>query len=145
LKTEILQTAINYLSYREHACKELIYKLQTKGFAKTDILPVIDYLQQKNYQSDQRYAESIIRNRVNKGYGVLYIKQALSQQGITSSIIEQELKNQQIDWYLQAELAYNKRFAGAVIKDNKDRAKRIRFMQNRGFSNEHIFTLISPN
>lgn len=145
MKTEILQTAINYLSYREQSCKELIYKLQTKGFAITDILPVIDHLQQKNYQSDQRYAESIIRNRVNKGYGVLYIKQALSQQGIANSIIEQELKNQQIDWYLQAELAYNKRFAGAVIKDNKDRAKRIRFMQSRGFSHEHIFTLISPN
>ncbi len=145
MKTEVLQAAINYLSYREHASKELIDKLQHKGFAASDIAEVIAHLQEKNYQSDQRYAECIIRNRVNKGYGPLYIAQALRQQGITSSVIEQEIKNQQIDWYLQAELAYNKRFADVVIKDNKDRAKRIRFMQNRGFSTEQIFTLLSSD
>jgi len=123
----------------------LIDKLQHKGFAASDIAEVIVHLQEKNYQSDQRYAECIIRNRVNKGYGPLYIAQALRQQGIASSVIEQEIKNQQIDWYLQAELAYNKRFADVAIKDNKDRAKRIRFMQNRGFSTEQIFTLLSSD
>jgi len=145
LKTEVLHAAVTYLSYREHAAKELIHKLQSKGFARDDILPIITYLQQNNYQSDQRYAESIIRNRVNKGYGQRYIEQALKQQGVSSEIINVELKNQQIDWYLQAELAYNKRFAYTTIKDDKDKAKRIRFMQNRGFSSEQIFTLISTD
>jgi regulatory protein len=38
------------------------------------------------------------------------------------SIILIELsKNQQIDWYLQAELAYNKRFGDIEFKDPKDK------------------------
>ena len=37
-------------------------------------------------------------------------------------------KNQQIDWYLQAELAYNKRFGDIEFKDPKDKVQRIRFI-----------------
>jgi regulatory protein len=143
LNTQILHSAINYLSRREHSSNELSEKLRVKGFLSADIEPVIEYLQEKNYQSDQRYAQSIIRNRVNKGYGWLYIKQALLYKGVCENIIEQQGKNQQIDWYLQAELAYNKRFGELDIKDQKDKAKRLRFMQSRGFSVEQIFTIIN--
>jgi regulatory protein len=145
LKNEVLHAAVRYLSYREHSAQELIHKLQAKGYASEDILTVITHLQEKNYQSDQRYADSIIRHRINKGYGQRYIEQALKQQGVSTTTIKEALKNQQIDWYLQAELAYNKRFANSEIKNDKDKAKRIRFMQNRGFSSEQIFTLISTD
>ncbi len=142
LKNEPLCAAINYLSYREHSQKELIDKLQAKGFSLADIEQVLTHLKDNNYQSDQRYAQSIIRSRVNKGYGWFYIEQALLQKGVCANIIYQEGKNQQIDWYLKAELAYNKRFGETSIKDKKDKAKRIRFMQSRGFSLEQITALI---
>lgn len=142
MNTDILHSAINYLSRREHSADELVDKLRGKEFSLSDIAPVIDHLQQKNYQSDQRYAECIIRNRVSKGYGWQYIKQALKQKGVCENIINQEHKNQQIDWYLQAELAYNKRFGDSEIKDKKDKAKRLRFMQSRGFSFDEILALI---
>lgn len=139
----MLHSAINYLSRREHSTLELIDKLIGKGYLLTDINTVIEHLQKKNYQSDQRFAECTIRNRVTKGYGWQYIKQMLIQKGICESIINDEGKNQQIDWYLQAELAYNKRFGDIAIKDQKDKAKRLRFMQYRGFTVEQIFTLIN--
>jgi len=142
LNTDVLHSAINYLSRREHSADELTDKLRAKEFSLTDITPVIEHLQQKNYQSDQRYAECIIRNRVIKGYGWQYIKQALKQKGVCENIINQEHKNQQIDWYLQAELAYNKRFGETKIIDKKDKAKRLRFMQSRGFSFDEIFALL---
>lgn len=143
LKTEVLHSAVNYLSRREHSALELMDKLKTKGYSSTDISVIIEYLQEKNYQSDQRFAECSIRNRASRGYGWLYIKQMLKQKGVCENIINEEAKNQQIDWYLQAELAYNKRFAGIVIKDEKDKAKRLRFMQSRGFTLDQIFTLIN--
>lgn len=143
MKTEVLHSAINYLSRREHSADELFEKLRAKDFLVVDIELVIEHLKEKNYQSDQRYAECIMRNRVKKGYGWQYIKHTLLQKGVCESIINQENKNQQIDWYLQAELAYNKRFGGIKINNKKDKAKRIRFMQSRGFSREHIFILIS--
>ena len=145
MNTEVLHSAINYLSRREHSADELADKLRAKQFLQHDIAVVIEHLQEKNYQSDQRYAECIIRNRVSKGYGWQYIKQALTQKGVCDSIISEEHKKQQIDWYHQAELAYNKRFGDSEIKDQKDKAKRQRFMQSRGFSFDQILTLINKN
>jgi len=145
LKTEVLHSAINYLSRREHSTLELIDKLKAKEYLLSDINLVIEYLQEKNYQSDQRFAECTIRNRVSKGYGWQYIEQMLKHKGVCENIIREEARNHQIDWYLQAELAYNKRFADIAIKDRKDKAKRLRFMQSRGFSLDQIFALINTS
>jgi regulatory protein len=43
-------------------------------------------------------------------FGWLYIKNELNQKGVCATIINELNKNHEIDWYLQAELAYNKRF-----------------------------------
>jgi regulatory protein len=60
----------------------------------------------------------------------------------------------EIDWYLQAELAYNKRFGiNTYIADSgngtldrkaeeKEQAKKIRFLQYRGFSIDEIMAVI---
>ncbi|MBA6301267.1 RecX family transcriptional regulator [Colwellia sp. MB3u-22] len=48
-------------------------------------------------------------NRLNKGYGWLYISNELAQKGVCDSIIVELNKKPQIGWYLQAERAYNKR------------------------------------
>jgi regulatory protein len=71
---------------------------------------------------------------MNKVYDWCYIKSELAGKGVCSSIIGKQNKNQQIDWYLQAELAYNKRFGESDIKDQKDKVKGILFIQYRGFS-----------
>ena len=105
------------------------------------IVPVLEYLIEKNYLSEQRFVESLFRTRINKGYGWRFIKSELAEKGVCSSIIIELNKNQQIDWYLQAELAYNKRFGESEIKDQKDQAKRIRFMQYRGFSSDETMPL----
>ncbi len=141
LNNDILQSAISYLARREHSTKELSYKLANKGFVAIDIAPVLAHLQQSNYLSDERYGESLINRRVSRGYGWRYISQELRHNGLTDEIISNLSKNWQIDWYLQVELAYNRRFGDAEIKDHKDKAKRIRFLQQRGFSSEQIFSL----
>ena len=48
--------------------------------------------------------------RVNRGFGWFYIKNELNLKGVCVTIINELNKNHEIDWYLQAELAYNKRF-----------------------------------
>jgi len=62
------------------------------------------------------------------------MESGLAETAVYRSIIIELNKNQQIDWYLQAELAYNKRFGANDSKDQKNKVKRIRFMQCRGFS-----------
>lgn len=63
--------------------------------------------------------------------------------GGSGEIVQKLLRNHEIDWYLQAELAYNKRFGASLIKDQNDKAKRMRFMQPRGFSTDEIMTLLN--
>lgn len=88
-----------------------------------------------------RFTDSVYRMRKNKGYGKRYIEHELSQKGIKQSMINEVAEALSIDWYQHAEEVYSKRYKALSIVDNKDKAKRIRFMQYRGFSSDEIFTL----
>ncbi|NQZ83081.1 MAG: regulatory protein RecX [Colwellia sp.] len=138
---KILHIAVDLLSRREHSSKEIYQKLALRGYEQIDVAPVIDYLLEKNYLSHERFAESVFRNRVSRGYGWRYIKNELNQKGIDSIQISELNNNQEIDWYIQVELAYNKRFDSSADLDQKDKAKRVRFLQYRGFSTDEIMSL----
>ena len=75
----ILHTAIDLLSRRDHAIKELIRKLAQRDYPQDGIDEVITYLIDNDYLCERRYAESLIRRRVNKGYGKHYIFQELNR------------------------------------------------------------------
>ena len=143
MKKEVLHSAIGLLSRREHSTKELMQKLSIRDFATDDIVPVIDYLLENDYLSHERFADCMFRSRVGKGYGWRYIENELSQKGVERSIIETLNENHQIDWYLQAELAYNKRYFANTNLDQKDKAKRVRFLQYRGFTTDQIMSAIN--
>ena len=118
----ILHCAVDLLSRREHSYQEIMQKLKLREHNEEDITPVLEYLIVKDYLSEDRFTECLFRTRVNKGYGWRSIKSELAQKGVCRSIINELHKNQQIDWYLQAELAYNKRFGETACKDQKDKA-----------------------
>jgi len=151
-KYTALQCAVGLLARREHGEQELRQKLKLREYEDEDIEAAIDRLLEKNYLCDERFAASVCRHRANRGFGWQYISNELKQKGVCSIIIQQLKKNCEIDWYLQAELAYNKRFPSyedahdveeesrhankeILIKaQNKMKAKKIRFLQYRGFS-----------
>ncbi|MBL4940717.1 MAG: regulatory protein RecX [Colwellia sp.] len=138
-----LHCSVGLLARREHSEFELRQKLNTREFAVDDIDNAIKRLLAKDYLSDTRFAISTCRYRANRGYGWRYISNELQQKGVCSIILQQLQNNCEIDWYLQAELAYNKRFGEmtAISFDavQKEKAKRIRFLQYRGFSSDEIF------
>ncbi len=146
-KQTALHCGVGLLSRREHSEFELRQKLNTREFSVDDIELAIERLLEKDYLSDDRFAQSTCRYRANRGYGWRYIANELKQKGVCSTIIQQLQKNCEIDWYLQAELAYNKRFGEYGDNDpqamQKEKAKRIRFLQYRGFSADEIFAIES--
>jgi len=142
LNKEVLHKAIDLLSRREHAVLELEKKLKSKAFSSDDISEVMSFLLEKDYVSDQRYTETMIRSRTSKGYGWRYIQQELSHKGVASSLINDVLEEMDVDWYEIAADAYQRKFSSKPIKDHKDKAKRIRFMQYRGFTSDIIFSVI---
>ena len=76
-----LAVAIDLLSRREHSQLELRKKLVAKGFADDEVDELLLRLHEENLQSDERYAESYVRQRVDKGYGPIRIRQELRQKG----------------------------------------------------------------
>jgi len=142
LNKAILHKSIDLLSRREHSEQELQNKLLQREFELAEIASVLTYLSEKGYLSDERFTESIYRLRVNKGYGERYIQNELSQKGVSRSIISLIAENQEIDWYHLAKNTYLKRFGEREIVDQRDKAKRIRFMQYRGFSTDQIMSVV---
>jgi len=143
LNKAILHKGIDLLSRREHSVQELQNKLRIREFQEDEIAEVIDYLVSKDYLSEARFADSLYRTRMNKGYGKRFIENELAQKGIDQTEIKVAAENLEINWYQQAEQVYQKRFNNSEIIDQKDKEKRIRFMQYRGFSTDEIFTVLA--
>ena len=73
---QLYGAACYFLSRREHGFNELKKKLSSKYPEKqqSEIIKVLEFLRDKNFQSDIRYAEMLINSRFKKGYGINYIK-----------------------------------------------------------------------
>lgn len=137
---------MDYLARREHAFYELVGKLSRK-FTKDGspresldavIIEQVKILAADNLQSDERYIESFINGRKSQGKGPLRIRQELEYKGISAELIADFLAEDDPLWQLLAEEVYRKKFASSPINDYQDKSKRLRFMQYRGFSYEHI-------
>jgi len=130
--------AMNLLARREHSQLELRQKLSRRHFDSELLQQALEQLSAEGLQSDRRFTESFIHGRLQKGQGPLKIRHDLKQRGVSSSLIEQTLTSLNPDWWAQAEIVRLKRFGEDPPVEAEIRAKQIRFLQNRGFSHEHL-------
>lgn len=138
MKQSASARAVSYLANREHSALELTRKLQKAGFEESEIEDTVAQLQQAGLQSDQRYAESFVSSRANRGYGSVRIGMELKERGVSSDIITASLQQADIDWFALAIEVRCKRFGEQSPEDFKSRAKQQRFLQYRGFTHEQI-------
>lgn len=142
--------AMNLLARREHSFHELLQKLASK-FSDTSQFPLdlieteLQRLADEFLQSDERFVEAFVRSKKNAGKGPLHIQQSLKQKGVASQLIDAELTMVHHDWFAQAESVYLKKFRDFPILSPQEKAKRIRFMQSRGFMNQHYLSLLDVN
>jgi regulatory protein len=92
-------------------------KLKQRKFVQGDIDMAIEILLMKDYLSDGRFAASRCIYKSSRGYSWLFIANELKQKGVCATIIQKLRESYEIDWYLQAELAYNKRFGEKCASD----------------------------
>jgi regulatory protein len=111
------------------------------NFAEDEILPVIEDLQADNLQSDARFAESFINQRVNAGYGPVKIRHELKHKGVAGELVNPLLEHFDGKWQ-ELMLQQRVRKFGAEIPDEYgQKMKQARFLQNRGFSPESVMRL----
>lgn len=117
---------------REHSQFEIQQKLQQKDFEHADIQKTIALLIEQGYQSDTRFAEAFIRMRYNQGKGPIKISLELKQRGV------EQFDLSVYEWRDRAKQVLEKKFGSEAPKDYKEKAKRQRFLQSRGFDFEQI-------
>lgn len=130
--------AMDLLARREHSRRELKQKLK-KRFDDEDLIEQqLDRLCEENLQSDSRYAASLLRQRINRGHGPLRIRQEMRQKGISDTELALAMEEESPDWYALAEDTYRRKFGELPPQDIREKAKRSRFMQYRGFGLDHF-------
>jgi regulatory protein len=138
---QIKKKCLRLLTRREHSRKEIQDKLAIKGYDRNQVLGVIDELAQESWQDDVRFAESYARVRSQKGFGPVRIAYELKQQGIAPDTIDKIVRATTDNWTNLLEQVYTKKYPETVAMDSSERANRIRFLQQRGFSSAMIHDL----
>ena len=130
--------AIKLLARREHAHAELVSKLTSRGFDHDTSEAVVDDLAAEDLQSESRYAEAMVRDRVRRGKGPMQIRADLNAAGCDREIAEHAIADADVDWTELATSVRAKKFGKAPPGDRHMQAKQTRFLQRRGFDGDAI-------
>lgn len=135
---EARKKAMDFLARREYGQSELVRKLADKGFEVDVAASAVAQLTAEGLQSDQRFAESFVRSRINQGKGPVRIRMDLGQRGISVATIEIAIEEADPDWRALAREQRHKKFGVSAPSDFKEKARQMRFLQYRGFEQDHI-------
>jgi len=139
---DVRRRAMDLLTRREHGVSELSRKLKTKGFDPGLVDEVIQDLADDNLVSDQRFCESMINSRFNRGYGSVKVRYELRSKGIADQIIDDVMDELAPDWQQVLVDLIKKKYAGSLSGTPAERAKKVRFLSSRGFPQELIFIVM---
>lgn len=129
----VRRVAMDLLARREHSRAELARKLSQRGAPEELLESVLDRLAEDGLLSDARYLESAVRKRVQAGCGPLRIREELSRAGIARADLEQALYDESVDWMAELRRVWQRKFAGELPRDARERARQGRFLAYRGF------------
>ena len=130
-------TALRLLSRREHAAAELKYKLERRGHDETTAAAIVGQLAGAGWQSDARYAEMLVRNRIAQGYGPLRIRAELEAARVPDAEVRAALEAAEVDWTAMAMAVHARKFQ-AVARDAAEWQKQYRFLAQRGFESQQV-------
>jgi regulatory protein len=132
--------ATRLLAGRDHATAELSRKLAERGFTNEAITSALAELQRSNSLNDERYGQNVARYRSRRGQGPARIRQELRKAGVTTEMADAAVTagDDVPDFAQVARETRARKFGPEIPNDWKERAKQARFLQYRGFSNDHI-------
>lgn len=99
---------------------------------------VLDALEAQGLLSDERFAENYVSYRQRKGYGPRRIQVELKERGISAELMEPWLDMNDPDWFDRMKKVAKRKFGGLPARDQKEQARRARFLEYRGFQQSQI-------
>lgn len=136
-RKQAMTLALQLLARREHSRKELVLKLHQRHFREQVIDSVLNECEAQNWLSDDRFAESFARQRLDAGYGEVRIRAELQQRGIeVSDLLKSVFADH--DGASAAAVLRVRHFGGDLPEGEADRARQWRYLQQRGYTSEQI-------
>lgn len=136
--TAARQSALRWLTRREHSRQELRAKLVKRGYADTEIDEVIHALQGQGLLSDARFAESLVRARRARGLGPVRIRYELQKKGVASELIEEKLDLANDAWLEAIRRVRRKKFGARLPQTTAECFRQGHFLHYRGFTSQQI-------
>jgi len=135
---KIRSAAMDLLTGREFSRAELAKKLDKRFDSDPAIASELDRLQEEGLQSDQRFTEAFLRSRIYRGHGLARIRLDIRQKGIGDDLLNAAVEATDTDWFKLAREVADRKFGRSPAAEQKDRARRMRFLQYRGFNFDQI-------
>ena len=135
---EVREAALRLLARREHSRKELGWKLEARHWPAELVIPVLDRLEGERLLSDARFTEVFVWSRRERGYGPLRIRAELRERGVDETLVEAALEGGDAEWGGRARELCRRRFGDKAPANWDERARRGRYLAQRGFSSEQI-------
>jgi regulatory protein len=139
-ETGLRVRAMRLLARREHSRAELRAKLLPYAQEGEDVEVVLDELEKRNWQSDERAAAQIVHAKRSR-FGAQRITHELRRKGIAEEMISEALPQLKETELKAAREVWQTKF-GTLPKDAKEKAKQARFLQSRGFALDAIFKVL---
>ncbi len=143
LPGDIRRAAMDLLARREHSRQELAVKLCRRFDNGDTVAQQLDDLAAAGLQSDRRFCEIYVRAKYQQGQGPQRISQELKQRGVDDALVAKLVWEADIDWLASLQHLYQRKYPEKTVQDQKERAKRMRFLQYRGFGFDLIRQLMA--
>ena len=141
---KLYNRALYWLSKRDYSIADFSKKLDKVCLIQEMKDDLIVRLIENDWLSEKRYVAAFVRSKISTGLGAFRIINDLKQHGIKDSDAKACIEEQSVDWFEQAKATYKRKYGETTIEEYKERAKRFRYMQYRGFSVDQINYAMSP-
>jgi regulatory protein len=136
--------AVALLARRDFAGGELGARLRERGFEPAVVAALLERLRARRLLNDGRYAAHFVEYHSARGQGPVRIRRDLQAVGVDAALIEAALEAVP-DWAALAREVRRRRFGAEPPQAWREKGRQARFLQYRGFSNDHIRTALGPD
>ena len=122
---QVLDKIAKYCAYQERCVKDVCDKMKTFDIPEVEKTKILEYLIDNRFVSDERFARSFVRGKINQsGWGLNKIRFHLMQKGIAKDTIDEALGQTDEETYRQRLIDILKVKAKTIKAENGFEKKR---------------------